>query len=163
VQGEAKDFQLQAFYDRTDRREPNFADYRNTVDVDFLDRFPLPRQEIEWGLGARASTGTNPTIVSGLYFTPKTRTDELFTGFVQDDVQIVPDRLDLTLGTKLLKTNYTGLEFEPTVRVLWTPTQNRRSGQRSPEPCGLRQMPKERFTFWDWLGLNQTAPHFREI
>ncbi len=123
VQGEAKDFQLQAFYDRTDRREPNFADYRNTVDVDFLDRFPLPRQEIEWGLGARASTGTNPTIVSGLYFTPKTRTDELFTGFVQDDVQIVPDRLDLTLGTKLLKTNYTGLEFEPTVRVLWTPTQ----------------------------------------
>jgi len=34
--GEGNDFQLQAYYDRTDRREPNFADYRSTADVDFL-------------------------------------------------------------------------------------------------------------------------------
>jgi iron complex outermembrane receptor protein len=122
--GEGEDFQLQAYYDRTNRHEPNFADLRNTFDVDFLDRFRLPwREQISWGLGARASTGTNPTIVSGLYFIPRTRTDELFTGFFQDEIELIQNRLSLSFGTKLLKTNYTGLQLQPSVRLLWTPTK----------------------------------------
>ena len=121
--GEGNDFQLQAYYDRTNRHEPNFADLRDTFDVDFLDRFPLPaRQELTWGVGARISRGTNPTIVSGLVFLPNTRTDQLFTGFLQDDIALLPNRLSLSLGTKLLKTNYTGLQLQPSVRLLWTPT-----------------------------------------
>ena len=125
IQGDGKDIHLQVFYDRTSRREPNFADYRNTFDVDFLDRFRLPaRQQISWGFGARSSTGTNPTIVSGLFFLPKTRTDVLFTGFLQDDIGVIPDRLSLQVGTKLLKTNYTGFQLQPTARILWTPSKN---------------------------------------
>jgi iron complex outermembrane receptor protein len=124
TQGEGKDFQLQFYYDRTSRHEPNFADYRNTFDFDFLDRFRLPaRQQITWGFGARASTGRNPTIVSGLYFIPGTRTDTLYTGFFQDEVGLVQDRLSLQFGTKLLKTNYTGFQLQPTARLLWTPTE----------------------------------------
>lgn len=123
VQGEGKDIQVEAFYDRTNRREPNFEDLRNTFDVDLLDRFRLPaRQEISWGLGARSSTGANPTIVSGLYFLPEKRTDELFTGFFQDEIEIVPKQVSLSLGTKLLKTNYTGLQLQPSARLLWTPS-----------------------------------------
>jgi iron complex outermembrane recepter protein len=123
VQGLGKDIQVTAFYDQTNRHEPNFADLRNTYDVDFMDRFRLPwRQQISWGLGARASTGTNPIIVSGLYFLPKTRTDELFSAFFQDEIDLLPSRLSLSLGTKLLKTNYTGVQLQPSVRLLWTPT-----------------------------------------
>ena len=122
TQREGKDFQLQFYYDRTNRREPNFADYRNTFDVDFLDRFRLPAgQQITWGFGARASTGRNPTIVSGLYFIPETRTDTLYSGFFQDEIAVVQNRLSLQFGTKLLKTNYTGLRFQPTARLLWMP------------------------------------------
>jgi len=122
TQGEGKDFQLQFFYDRTSRREPNFADYRNTFDVDFLDRFRLPGQEqITWGIEARASAGSNPTIISGLYFLPESRTDTLYTGFFQDEIGLLPDRLSLLVGTKLLKTNYTGLQWQPNIRLLWTP------------------------------------------
>jgi iron complex outermembrane receptor protein len=124
VQGEGKDFAIQAYYDRTNRHELNFADLRDTVDVDFLDRFRLPgAQQISWGAGARFSRGTNPTIVSGLYFTPPTRTDELFTGFLQDEIGLIQNRLTLSLGTKLLKTNYTGLQLQPGARLLWTPTK----------------------------------------
>lgn len=124
TQGPGKDFQVQAFYDRTDRREPNFADYRNTFDIDFLDRFRLPgREQISWGLGARASTGTNPTIVSGLSFSPRTRTDTLYTGFVQNEIEAVHNQLYISLGTKLIKTNYTGVDAEPSARLLWTPTK----------------------------------------
>lgn len=123
-EGAGRDMQVQAYIDRTDRREPNFADYRNTVDVDFLDRFPLPgNQRISLGLGARASTGANPTIVSGLYFLPQTRTDALYTGFLLDEIAPVENRLLLSLGTKIIKTNYTGVQLQPSARLLWTPTQ----------------------------------------
>jgi len=125
TQGEGKDFQIQGYYDRTNRHELNFADLRDTFDVDFFDRFRLPgSQQISWGLGARFSRGTNPTVVSGLYFLPGTRTDKLFTGFFQDDIGLVDDQLTVSLGTKLLKTNYTGVQLEPTARLLWTPTKS---------------------------------------
>jgi iron complex outermembrane receptor protein len=121
--GAGTDFQLQAYYDRANRREPNFIDLRNTFDVDFLDRFVLPaRQQISWGVGARWSQGDNPTVVSGLTFQPIERTDRLFTAFLLDEVGIVPDRLSLSLGTKFLRTNYTGLQLQPSARLLWTPT-----------------------------------------
>jgi iron complex outermembrane receptor protein len=124
TQGQGKDFQLQAYYDRANRHEPNFADLRNTFDVDFLDRFPLPgNQQISWGLGARFSHGTNPTIVSGLYFLPRSRTDELYTGFFQDDIGLFDNRVTVSVGTKLLKTNYTGVQLQPSGRLLWTPTK----------------------------------------
>ena len=121
--GPGKDMQVQAYIDRTDRREPNFADYRNTVDVDFLDRFRLPgNQQISLGLGARASTGANPTIVSGLYFIPQSRTDTLYTGFFLDEIELMKNRLLLSLGSKIIKTNYTGFQLQPSTRLLWTPT-----------------------------------------
>ncbi len=123
TQGADKDLQLEAYYDRTKRNEPNFAESRNTFDLDFLQRFPLPANEqLSWGFGVRFSKATNPTIVSGLFFLPMTRTDALYSGFLQDEVGLVPKRLVLTLGTKLLKTNYTGLQLQPTVRLLWTPS-----------------------------------------
>ena len=121
--GDGRDFQLEAFYDRTNRREPNFADYRDTFDVDFLDRFRLPgREQFSWGAGMRFSRGYNPVLVSGLTFQPNRRTDTLYTGFFQDEIGIIPDRLTLSLGTKLIHTNFTGLGWEPSARLLWTPT-----------------------------------------
>lgn len=124
TQGQGKDFQLQAYYDRTNRHELNFADLRDTFDVDFLDRFPLPgNQEISWGLGARFSHGTNPTVLSGLYFLPGSRTDKLFTGFFQDDIGLFDNRVSISLGTKLVKTNYTGVQLEPSARLLWAPAK----------------------------------------
>jgi iron complex outermembrane receptor protein len=122
TQGEGKSFYLQAYYDRANRRELNFADLRDTFDIDFLDRFPLPgSQQISWGFGARWSNGNNPTIVSGLYFLPGSRTDQLFTGFVQDEIALFHKSVGLSLGTKILKTNYTGVELQPSARLLWTP------------------------------------------
>src|SRR5882724_5130322 len=72
--------------------------------------------------GARFSHGNELQTVSGLTFDPPQRTDRLYTAFVQDEIEIVPQRLSLTVGTKLLKTNYTGAEFEPSARLLYTPT-----------------------------------------
>jgi iron complex outermembrane receptor protein len=42
---------------------------------------------------------------------------------LQDEIGLVEHRLILTLGTKLLRTNFTGVDLEPSVRLLWTPTE----------------------------------------
>jgi iron complex outermembrane recepter protein len=123
IQAPGKDIQIEAYYDRTSRRESNFVDLRNTFDVDFLDRFRLPyNQQISWGAGVLISAGHNPQVVPGLYFTPESRTDQLYSGFFQDEIALIPDSLSLSIGTKLLKTNYTGLQLQPSVRLLWNPT-----------------------------------------
>jgi iron complex outermembrane recepter protein len=121
--GNGNNFQLQAYYDKTNRREPNFADFRSTYDVDFIDRFHLPwRQQITWGLGARFSPGSNPVIVSGLTFTPNRRTDQLYTAFLQDEITVVENQLTLSVGSKFVRTNFVGFQGEPNARLLWTPT-----------------------------------------
>jgi iron complex outermembrane recepter protein len=120
---EGNEVAVQAFYDRTNRFEANFGENRDTADIDFLQRSRITaRQQLIWGLGARFSAGRATEIVSGLTFDPLDRTDHLLTGFLQDEIEVVRNRLFLTLGTKALRTNFTGLQFEPSARLLWTPT-----------------------------------------
>jgi iron complex outermembrane receptor protein len=121
--GDGNDIQVQAYFDRTNRREANFAEVRDTFDVDFLQRLRLPgRQQISWGGGVRFSAGNAPQVVSGLTFDPTRRTDQLLTGFLQDEIGLVERRLSLTIGTKLLHTNFTDFGLEPSAQLLWTPT-----------------------------------------
>ena len=121
---DGNDIQIQAYYDRTNRYEPNFGERRNTFDVDFLQRLRLPwRQHVSWGLGARASLADDLEVVSGLSFLPNKRTDQLETAFVQDEISLVENRLSLIVGTKMLRTNFFNFGLEPSGRLLWTPNQ----------------------------------------
>jgi iron complex outermembrane recepter protein len=122
AQGEKKDLQLDAYYSRDNRHELNFGDLRDTYDVDYLQRRPFTRQELSWGASIDISHGYEPLVTSGLYFLPQHRTDQLYTGFVQDEIALAPNKVDLFVGSKVLKTNYTGVLFEPSVRLLYTPT-----------------------------------------
>ena len=122
AQGEGKDIQIAAYYAHDTRNELNFGDIRNTFNVDFFDRFPWLHQEISWGATVRFSHGTEVELYSGLTFTPSQRTDQLYQGFIQDEVSLVKNRLSLVVGTKVLKTNYTGVLAEPSARLLYTPT-----------------------------------------
>ena len=120
--GDKKDLQVDAYYDQTSRHELNFGDVRNTFNVDAQYRFPLRRQEITTGLGLYASHGSEEQVLTGLEFRPPVRTDQIYSAFLQDEIALVPNRLSLYAGSKFLKTNYTGLLLEPSVRLLYTPT-----------------------------------------
>jgi iron complex outermembrane recepter protein len=122
AQGENKGFLLDAYYARDNRHELNFGDLRDTYDVDYLQRRPFKRQELSWGASIDISHGYNPMVTQGLYFLPQSRTDQLYTGFLQDEIDLKPNQLQLVVGAKILKTNYTGLLAEPNVRLLYTPT-----------------------------------------
>ena len=120
---ETSDLALQVYYDRTFRREPTFQERRNTVDFDFQHRFKITgRQELIWGLGYRftkSDTESVPTLV----VSPRNRADNLFSAFIQDEIVLVEDRVRLTLGSKFEHNDYTGFEFQPSARVLWTPAE----------------------------------------
>ena len=124
--GDNRDIEIQAYYDATNRREPNFGDIRKTIDVDYVQRTPLgERNNLTWGASARSSHGDELAPTTGLFFTPPERTDTLFTGFLEDDIILIPDRLVFQAGSKFIKTNYTGVELEPSGRLLWTPSDTR--------------------------------------
>ena len=120
---DTSDLALQIYYDRTIRREARFQERRNTVDLDFQHRFRLTAlQELNWGLEYRFSKGDTETVPT-LDISPQNRADNLFSAFIQDEIVLMPDRLRLTIGSKFEHNEYTGFEFQPSARLLWTPDE----------------------------------------
>ncbi len=121
--GNGSDFQVQAYYDRTYRSAAQYAETRDTFDVDLLYRERIGfKQSFLWGLGARISPGTFVQKVATLTFDPASFTYSLYSGFVQDEIQLVPAKLSLTAGTKIEHNNFSGFDVQPSARLLWTPT-----------------------------------------
>ena len=114
------EYQVQTYYDRTSRDERPVAETRDTFDLDFQHRRRLgQRHGFVWGAGYRITHG-NIAATAPTAFLPPDRTDNLFTAFAQDDFTVAADRLRLVIGTKLEHNEYTGLELQPSARVLWT-------------------------------------------
>jgi iron complex outermembrane recepter protein len=112
---------LQLYYDRTERQDAVHREIRDTFDLEFQHRFAIRRrQEVVWGLGYRFTTDDirGSSFVS---FDPASRGLHVFSAFLQDDVTLVDERLRLTLGSKFEHNGYTGFEFQPNARLLWTP------------------------------------------
>jgi len=119
------DLQLQTYYDRTSRFSPQLDEIRNTFDLDFLYHFKLKgNQDLLSGIGARWSPDRIIQHFDTLDFEPQRETDSIYSWFLQDGIPIVPDRLSVTLGSKFEHNNYSGFEFQPNVRLLWTPTEH---------------------------------------
>ena len=120
---ESSNLALQVYYDRSFRREPSFEELRNTLDLDFQYRFKLTdHQELTWGLGYRYTRGKTDSVPT-IAFSPKTRADNLFSTFVQDEIVLVQNFLRLTVGSKVEHNDYSGFELQPSARLLWTPAQ----------------------------------------
>jgi iron complex outermembrane recepter protein len=122
---DTSDFKLQAYYDYNERDSPGvFNETLHTFDLDFKHEFQVgDRNKIVWGLGYRLTSDSevnSPTIT----FVPDNETLNLYSGFAQDEIALVKDRLSLTLGSKLEHNDYTGFEYEPGARLLWTPVEN---------------------------------------
>jgi iron complex outermembrane receptor protein len=118
--GETGELRLQTYYDGTNRDELPVAERRDTFDVDFQHARRLrARHHLVWGLGYRVSS-SRITAVLPTEFTPQDRTDSLYSAFIQDEVPLVPERLRVVFGTKVEHNAYSGVEFQPSGRVVWT-------------------------------------------
>ncbi|MGA2279337.1 MAG: TonB-dependent receptor [Verrucomicrobiota bacterium] len=118
---DTSNLKVQTYYDYTSRKAAIFDEERHTYDLSLQHEFALgERNRVVWGLGYHVTADTeqnNPTIS----FNPEAQTENLYSGFLQDELALVKDRLSLTFGTKLEHNDYTGFEYEPGSRLLWTP------------------------------------------
>jgi iron complex outermembrane receptor protein len=112
---------LQVYFDRTARSDSTYNLGQNTFDIDFQHHLVWgARQDIVWGLGYRVSADKMaPTL--RISVTPESRRTELFSSSVQDEITLCPDRFHLSLGARLEHNSYTGFDFQPSVRMMWTP------------------------------------------
>jgi iron complex outermembrane receptor protein len=112
---------LQIYFDRTIRGDTTYALGVNTFDIDFQHHVAVgTRQDMVWGIGYRLSSDeTSPTL--RIVFTPQNRNLHLFSSFVQDEITVRPERLQLSLGARVEHNDYTGFGFQPSARMVWTP------------------------------------------
>jgi iron complex outermembrane receptor protein len=117
--GEESNLQIQAYFEQAKRVYPGiFGEVVDTYDIDAQHRFQLAgKHDVVWGGGYRLSRDSmNNTAV--LAFLPARSNLSLINAFVQDSVAL-HDHVQMTVGAKLERNSYTGMEFQPNVKMAW--------------------------------------------
>ncbi len=114
------DSTLQVSYDSYERNDA-LRENRYTLGLDFQHHFAWgQRQNVVWGLDYRySSSQTNGDLTESL--NPADLNTQIAGSFIQDEIALSPDRLYLTVGTKLEHDYYTGFVLLPSARLTWQP------------------------------------------
>jgi len=118
---EGDSWQFQAYYDQVKQDDAVLDQTIDTLDLDFQHRFQLSaKHELIWGLNYRhiADELTGTFTVD---FTSSKQNTDLYSLFAQIESSL-QDNLTLTLGSKFEHNHYTGLEYQPSVRLQWRAT-----------------------------------------
>lgn len=133
------ELQLQAYYDASNQRAEraaenplvrgcpemrNDASRLDTYDIDLQHTVSLGnRHGIVWGLNARYHRIYKRDV--NWYFGLKNQTEKQrrYSLFVQDEIVLAPHLLRLTVGSKFEYNSYTQLEVQPSIRMLYTPSE----------------------------------------
>lgn len=112
---------LQGYFDRTNIDASTAGGDVDAVDIEFQHEFVIgKRNSIVWGIDYRHVRATVDGTTS-ISYTPAGFVENLWSGFLQDEIELIPRRLRLTLGIRLQQDYSTGVEFQPDIRLLWTP------------------------------------------
>lgn len=116
------DIYLEAYFDRTIRSGLLYGETRNTIDIDFLHRVKVAdHHQITYGFGLHWSPNRFIQKTPGVNVLPEVETDYLHTGFAQDEIHLLNDKLSVIAGVKVEGNNFTGFDGQPTLRGLWNP------------------------------------------
>jgi iron complex outermembrane recepter protein len=113
---------LQGYYDYYARNWALNIENAHTADLELQHTWTgWRRQQINWGCDYRhVTTFSDPAWVR----LPGQYDSDLFSGFFQDEISLVENRLTLTAGAKLEHTAQSGFQPQPNVRLAWHPTEN---------------------------------------
>ncbi len=114
---------VQAYYTNENRKGPVVGQDIDIFDLDLQHRLPLGEaHDVVWGINSRLMVDELDSSFI-LSFNPEQDTNYFVNGFVQDEITLIPKRLKFTVGTKLGHNSFTGFEFQPNGRLLWTPNE----------------------------------------
>ncbi len=118
-------FSLQAYFDRTNFTENSlFVDHDSVFDIDFQHDFRIGKaQELVWGASYRSIQDRNTSSFT-VAVTPSSAQYNQFSAFVQDEINLLDQRLRVTVGSKFEHNAFTGFEFEPNIRALGNISKN---------------------------------------
>ncbi len=113
------------YVDFTDRESYLYDEARTTFSVDLQHQRDFGRHQLMFGGWFR----TNNYDLAGsgiLQFTQEIDSDTVVSAFIQDEIELIEDRLSVNLGLKLEDNELSpdDLEVMPSVRVLWKPVDN---------------------------------------
>ena len=113
-----------AAVERGDNEQFQSGERHTTADLEVqLTLRPLPRHEVIAGTTVRATDDRLRNTRWLTYDDPRAATN--FAGaFLQDEITLIPERLDLTVGCKFERNSYSGWETQPSLRALWHPTRS---------------------------------------
>lgn len=118
---------LQAYFDRFSRTlQSGYARFHiNTFDLDFQRQLNHgSRHRWVYGAGYRLQkiAFTGSTAIDNAVAIGPAQADlnrDVLSAFIQDEIKL-HDRLTMTLGSKFENNDYTGFEYQPSARLLWT-------------------------------------------
>jgi iron complex outermembrane receptor protein len=118
--------------------DKSYLEWRNFWDWHYVERpqntesVTTADTDLVWGTTAGKSqavtAGAGYRLTSGdlgarlFNYVPSGIETHLFSAFVQDEITVAPDRLMLTLGTKVEHHTFTGWSPQPTARLSYTPS-----------------------------------------
>jgi len=109
------------YCDWTDRVAIIDTDYRDTCDVELQHNYALSeRQALTLGGGIMTTADTFPATFT-TSFVPSFNRYTTYSGLIQYDVALLPDTLRMIAGSKFEHNSYTGFEYQPQIRAVWTP------------------------------------------
>ena len=119
-----RDWSVQLYYDGFKRNTTRTAMQKiilNTFDFDAQYHAMLgSRHDVVCGFGYR-NYETSEDDSGLIYFNPPQDTFDIISYFIQDTITVQPDRWFLTAGIKLEHNDFTNFEYQPTIRLLFSP------------------------------------------
>ena len=70
---------------------------------------------------ARACRRPGGAVGAAVVFVPASRQSPLLAAFAQDEITVIPQKVTLTVGARGEHNEFSGFEFQPTVRARWIP------------------------------------------
>jgi iron complex outermembrane receptor protein len=104
-------------------REQFPADGRTTCDVETQHDFEInARNSLIWGAAFNTTKDDLPQ--DSFFISPVSRRNSVASVFAQYGFVIVPDRLRIIAGSKFEHNGYTGFDYQPQARAVWTPSKS---------------------------------------
>jgi len=115
---------LQVHIDQNKRESTMLHDSSTTIDTEFqLQLAPKGQHSITWGASYRYfkdEFNGDFTLTTD----NERREDDLFGAYVQDEISFATHNIKLILGSKVEHNDYSGIEIQPSVRMLWSPDES---------------------------------------
>jgi len=121
VVNEDNTFFVQAYFDKMDRTEPYFDIKINTFDLEFQQNIKHNGNHVfTWGADYRIISDNYPSVDGFPSLNPQALTYNQASTFFQEEMPVFRDDLKLYIGSKFMYYVFTGFEYQPSARLLWS-------------------------------------------